>query len=255
MDEKPKTIPDPQKTALNKRLETIAWGCFLTGGILLALNKFNVLPRNVLTENLFQLGSFLEVVLLSMALARRINRLRSAQVVAEQERGQARLEALQAEARSLAKGEFLARMSHEIRTPMNAVLGLAQLMRDTSLSPVQRNYIETLFNSGEALLAVLNDILDFSKIEAGKLDLEKATFNLHALLVDCMTVFALPAREKDLQLVCEQDPDLPEWVSGDVIRLRQILLNLLNNAAKCHSLLGPPRVGTAELMRRVAHWP
>ncbi|HET8730192.1 MAG TPA: 7TM diverse intracellular signaling domain-containing protein [Moraxellaceae bacterium] len=214
------------------RIFTVAWGCFLTGGILLALNKFGVLPRNVVTENLFQLGSFLEVVLLSMALARRINRLRSAQVEAEQERGQAQMEALQAEARSQAKGEFLARMSHEIRTPMNAVLGLAQLMRGTSLSPLQRNYIETLFNSGEALLAVLNDILDFSKIDAGKLSLEKATFNLHALLADCMTVFALAAREKDLQLVCEQASDLPEWVCGDVIRLRQILLNLLSNAIK-----------------------
>lgn len=214
------------------RIFTLAWGCFLTGGILIGLNKFDVLPRNLLTENLLQLGSFLEVVLLSMALARRISRLRSAQLAAEQERGQARLEALQAEARSQAKGEFLARMSHEIRTPMNAVLGLAQLMRDTSLTPVQRNYIETLFNSGEALLAVLNDILDFSKIEAGKLSLETAPFNLHALLDDCMTVFALNAREKDLQLLSETDPALPEWVAGDVIRLRQVLLNLLSNAIK-----------------------
>ncbi|HEX4870372.1 MAG TPA: 7TM diverse intracellular signaling domain-containing protein [Moraxellaceae bacterium] len=214
------------------RIFTLAWGCFLTGGILIGLNKFDVLPRNLLTENLLQLGSFLEVVLLSMALARRINRLRSAQVAAERERGQARLEALEAEARSQAKGEFLARMSHEIRTPMNAVLGLAQLMRDTSLTPVQRNYIDTLFNSGEALLAVLNDILDFSKIEAGKLSLEAAPFNLQALLADCMTVFTLNAREKDLQLVSEVDPSLPEWVGGDVIRLRQVLLNLLSNAIK-----------------------
>ena len=133
---------------------------------------------------------------------------------------------------SHAKNEFFAKMSHEIRTPMNGVLGMLQLLIHDETDKDKQHYLHTAHNSGRALLAVINDILDFSKIEAGAVQLEHISFDLPQLLEECATVFTPNANEKNLQLLTDIKPNLPQWVIGDPSRLRQIIMNLLSNAIK-----------------------
>ena len=131
-----------------------------------------------------------------------------------------------------AKASFLATMSHEIRTPLNGVVGMTALLADTPLSHEQRDYLHTMRVSSDQLLGVINDILDFSKIESGKLDLENEPLNLQATIEEACDMAAQRAREKGLELMADIDADVPQWVLGDVTRLRQVLLNFINNAVK-----------------------
>jgi two-component system sensor histidine kinase/response regulator len=137
-----------------------------------------------------------------------------------------------AEAASRAKSEFVANMSHEIRTPLNGILGMTQLALDTAMTAEQRDYIETVHRSAEALLVIVNDILDFSKIEAGRLEFERVPVRVDEVVSESAKLLAAKAHEKGLELEYQIEPDVPAQVMADPTRLRQILVNLIGNAIK-----------------------
>jgi len=144
----------------------------------------------------------------------------------------AREMARQAETAARAKSDFLANMSHEIRTPMNAITGYTDLLLETQLTSKQREYMDTICMSSRSLLGIINDILDYSKIEAGKLDIEHTDFQLQDVIDNVTDMFAQLSEQKGLELITALSPGIPDYLTGDPLRLKQILANLIGNAIK-----------------------
>lgn len=202
-----------------------AWGSLLVMVVIYDLSKLGIIPSNDFTESLLKIGEFLEVLLLSFALADRIN-------IERDEKAKAEKAIYQAQAESRAKSEFLATMSHEIRTPLNGVIGMSEILKTSNLGDTERYYANVIHSSGKALLSIINDVLDLSKIEAGRMSIEHIEFNLDSLVNDVIQTFSLAAERKQLALLVHIHPTVPSQLHGDPTRIRQILLNLVGNAVK-----------------------
>ncbi|RJF96220.1 7TM diverse intracellular signaling domain-containing protein [Noviherbaspirillum saxi] len=248
------------------RFFLLAFSCLVVTAVLTALRSYGVkgIP-NFLAVYGMQIGSALEMLLLSLALADRFNQVKREKESAQQQlvdslkRSERILEqrvtertaelsrinqdlreherALKiakegAEEASRMKSAFLANMSHEIRTPMNAVIGMAYLALRTELNGKQRDYVEKIHRAAVSLLGIINDILDFSKIEAGKLTIENTDFSLHEVLGNVTTVTSQRASEKGLRYLFDVAEDVPVHLNGDPLRLGQVLINLMSNAIK-----------------------
>ncbi len=203
----------------------VAWTGTFVGAGLSIVGSFGYGIETTANEMVLEIGHTLEAVLMSFALAYRIRQL-------SQQSFEAQQKAALANENTRAKSEFLAQMSHEIRTPMNGVLGMAELLLDTTLSGKQRQYLLIIHSSAKTLLHMINDILDFSKIEAGKMVLEEVEFELVDMLHQIAVVFHVQAERKGIEFSMDTTDLEQQVLIGDPVKLHQVLTNLLANAFK-----------------------
>ncbi len=202
----------------------LAWTPLSLLGMMQTLIATGLIERAPVTTAL-QWALIFQHLILSFLIVMRVRQL-------EEEAESKDLRSRHALAENEAKSAFLATISHEIRTPMNGVLGIIELLRDTPLSAQQKTYVNTVYNSGQTLLAIINDVLDYSKIQAGMLELESTSFDLESLVHECVAIFTPQSREKKVPIDIEFAEGTLAELRGDPLRLRQILLNLLSNALK-----------------------
>lgn len=194
-------------------------------GLMTAQTVFGMLAVGMETLHLLMASLFIDCFAGVVALNVRQRKVRRLE---EQKRQHVAIQ----EAERRAKTDFLAQLSHEIRTPMNGILGMAELLEDSALSPSQEDYVHTISASGNNLLKILDDILDYSKIETGNMELDITSFDISAMLTDCIELYRQRAEEKGIELITHVHNDVPFQVKGDPTRIRQVLANLLSNAIK-----------------------
>lgn len=207
------------------RYYVVAWGTLLVSTLLVILASVGFLTSFNFAIYGMKFGLIAELVLLSVAVARRINEL-------QEEKVEFRKQTIAALAESRSKSELVAKISHELRMPLTGVLGMARLLSGEDLPEKQRRHVEAIKSAGDAMLGVIDDVLDYSRAEVGKLSLQRTDFNLEKLLNECCSMYALKAKEKRLEFFCSISPDVPRTLQGDPIRLRQVLINLITNAFK-----------------------
>ncbi len=203
------------------QVDSIALKILLTALVILVLSVFFVSIMIISSRHLDSINQELQ----RSEQQQKEKELQAAKETAEQL-------SYEAEAASRAKSAFLAAMSHEIRTPLNGIIGMISLLQDTKLTDEQLEYLQVIQSAGESLLTVINDILDYSKIESGHLEIEAIDFDLLTLVEETVDMLALRAHKKSLELGAIIDTSVPRWLCGDPVRIRQVLINLLNNAIK-----------------------